>query len=723
MKTNRCKVWWIAGCLCGILAGCTEDVKLDTDVKNAKAPDLTAISRYNQTASSVTLTATVENANGYAVTERGFCWGITPLPVAGGNNVVTAGEGSGEFTAIIENLHSDTKYYIRPYAKNKIDTGYGTQIEVNTNDGLGAVRTFVPYNVRAATAVCGGIILFAGEGNVRERGVIVSTSSDLTANRQEVKSVMEADSFICNADNLKPSVTHYVMAYVTNTYGTFYGDTLSFLTTDGRPRMDTVQILNPEYTSAPLFSAILDLGDAPYISRGFYYSESPIPEDTTVIFRLPNLTYGSGGTDLRFVGYLNGLKSQTKYYVRSFAQNKYGWAFSPQAEFYTKSETPTLETRAPSYREDGAVILSAQIVAEGKSALTASGFCYSTTTQEPTLSGSHVSVSPDATGAVRTELSGWRGSATYYIRAYAVNGEGISYGETRILDAPRIFGGGLATFPGGVRMQGSPAYFSVENKGFMVGGDLGPEYTDELWSYDASTNKWQPLLRYLRGNVKWLTTVVYNQNAVFVLGGLRSDYTLRDDFGRYNPSTNMWYSEIPSSDSPSGPDSAFLRLGFRLGDHICFAGGMKEEALKEVWTYHLPTRMWARQTDLPEEQYGGLVVNINDTIYAGLGKNTTGVCNKTLWKSSDLTGWTPEPVAAMLSGGILAGVTLNDKIYVIDEAYYIFEYSPADQVWKRKSRLAENMRDVHCMYVLNGMIHIGLGNINSLVTYNPVWDN
>ncbi|MDR2469338.1 MAG: hypothetical protein LBD27_02510, partial [Tannerella sp.] len=173
MKTNRHKLWWIAGCLCGTLIACTEDVKLDTDVKNAKAPDLTAISQYNQTASSVTLTATVESANGYAVTERGFCWSITPSPVAGEDNVVTTGEGSGEFTATIEHLNSNTKYYIRPYAKNRIDTGYGAQIEVNTNDGLGAVRTFVPYNVRAATAVCGGVIIFAGEGNVRERGIIV----------------------------------------------------------------------------------------------------------------------------------------------------------------------------------------------------------------------------------------------------------------------------------------------------------------------------------------------------------------------------------------------------------------------------------------------------------------------------------------------------------------------------------------------------------------------
>ena len=33
-------------------------------------------------------------------------------------------------------------------------------------------------------------------------------------------------------------------------------------------------------------------------------------------------------------------------------------------------------------------------------------------------------------------------------------------------------------------------------------------------------------------------------------------------------------------------------------------------------------------------------------------------------------------------------------------------------------------RSVHCMYVLDNYIYIGLGNAsNSLISYDPTWDN
>ncbi|MDR2763648.1 MAG: hypothetical protein LBB90_01275 [Tannerella sp.] len=692
-------------------------------MKNARAPELTGISLHTKTASSVTLTAAVMNANGYEVTERGFCWDTDEMPERKTGNFVSAGKGVGEFSAAIENLQGNTRYYIRPYAINQVNIAYGEQQEIRTNHGLGAVRTFAPYDIHATTAVCGGVILSPGEGQIDELGVYISSSANM-ANKDSVPSVMKADSFICNVSRLKPMSTYYVRAYVKNTFGTFTGDTCSFTTRDGRPKMDTVSIIdhiNSGYTDVTLFSAILDIGDAMFISRGFFWSGSPMP-DTASILKADSIvtTVAGTNTNLQFVGQLENLKPQTKYYVRSFARNEFGLGFSSEKEFYTKSEMPTVETLLPEATANGTVILSGRLIDKGKSPVTSSGICYSTTIPDPTLmnGGNRIEVPLDASQLIRTEFSGWKGSLTYYVRVFATNVEGTSYGEVKILETPRIFSSGLAAL-GVSLIQGSPAYFSVGDKGFLLGGDLGPEYTNNLWSYDAMTNKWQTLAHYsllLEDSLKWQAAATYDSN-VYFLGGINRAYVPQNAFMRYNTSTNMWYIY------PVGPDSAYSRAGFQFMDKVCFLGGMKDTAKNEVWAFDVfPPNVWSQKADFPVAQYGGIAVNIRDTIYAGLGKNTAEVCNKQLWKSSDLTVWTEEPFCPAITNGILAGVAYNGNIYVIDESYYIIEYNPSAQLWRVKSRLPLYNRNVHCMYVLNGTIYIGLGT-NGLIAYNPIWDN
>jgi N-acetylneuraminic acid mutarotase len=357
------------------------------------------------------------------------------------------------------------------------------------------------------------------------------------------------------------------------------------------------------------------------------------------------------------------------------------------------------------------------VIQKGKSDILSAGICYSSTVVEPSLDyGEYVNVIPDASGIISVELSGWKGRTRYYVRAYATNSEGISYGEVMTFETPSVYSNSLAAFDGIARLQGSPAYCSVGNTAYILGGDLGPQCTYELWSYIALENRWLQLLPFPKGVVKWQAAVSYNTD-VYVLGGIGSESEKRNDFSRYDSPRNMWFS------MPVGPDSSYLRAGFLLGTEICFVGGMKDTAKNEVWAYEVGLGAWSQKVDFPIRQYGGIAVNINDTVYAGLGKSTTGICNRTLWKSSaTLTTWTQEPLCTAINGGILAGVAYKNKIYVIDEAYYIFEYNPSVQQWTTKSRLPASHQNIHCMYVLNDMIYIGLG-MNALITYNPLWDN
>ena len=92
----------------------------------------------------------VKSENGWAVTERGVCWGVEPNPTPSDNCTVD-GDGIGKFTSVITGLIPGTKYYVRAYAKNAAGTGFGAERSFTTleNGGGGDGR----FSVSSTTTV------------------------------------------------------------------------------------------------------------------------------------------------------------------------------------------------------------------------------------------------------------------------------------------------------------------------------------------------------------------------------------------------------------------------------------------------------------------------------------------------------------------------------------------------------------------------------------------
>ena len=120
-------------------------------------------------------------------------------------------------------------------------------------------------------------------------------------------------------------------------------------------------------------------------------------------------------------------------------------------------------------------------------------------------------------------------------------------------------------------------------------------------------------------------------------------------------------------------------------------------------------------------------MSIDNTLYAGLGMigrdYTSTTYSQQLWSSTDgaLT-WqeeTPFP-----GEGIVGAVALNHDLYGVDTEGYIWRYDTQTKAWEKKAQLPTSLRSLHCMYVLNEKIYIGLGTgADTLVKYDPVWDN
>ncbi|MDR2918147.1 MAG: hypothetical protein LBV72_02125 [Tannerella sp.] len=720
LYTIACTLFIISG-----LYGCIDDPEFDSGVRNADVPKIgeLIISGRDKTASTITLKSSVLQANGYPVTERGFMWNTdSVIPENDKDKQLQVGEGIGEYTDTIKNLSPGVLYYFWSYARNEINVSYSRFDSTSTMSGLGRIKTyFVEEDYKYAThAIVSGKINLQGEGKTISRGVYYSKKDDWENKIPLLsKTSLELDSFVCELSDLKPETYYIVQAFVTNeisdTEITTLGDTVSFQTGDGKPVVDKILQTKPDYSTVFVESRIISQGDTLMDECGFCWGlTSDLTIDVDSVVRL-EVKEGTLSTTIE------NLVPEQQYFVRAYGKNKFGISYSDPKDFFMQKDKPTLQTLDPSYDYDaGTVFVNGLINNPGKSDITVRGICYSSTVPVPDIINSKKIIITTTDDNFSDVIAGLKGGTKYYIRAFATNGEGTSYGAVKDITTPDILKESSDEFGGSARFSGSSAYFAIGDKGYLLGGDRGSSITDELYSYNAVSGSWKDL-KLCPASAKWQAVAVYG-NSAYVLGGLGKDNKCLNNFYEYNASLiNLW------SNKPKGPDSAYLRVGVTLADEAYFIGGVGvgDSVKDEVWAYDFISNVWIQKPAFPVKQYGGIALNVKGEIYTGMGKDTVGVgvCNNTIWKlNADLSTWTQETDNSLISKGVLAGVVYNDKIYLIDESFYIHEYDLSSKTWTRKSRINGNDQDVHGMFVINDKIYIGLIN-KKMYMYNPLWDN
>jgi hypothetical protein len=179
--------------------------------------------------------ATVKGkVSGLNIELRGFCYSTNANPEIGVDSTVLVGQGSGMFEQNLTGLLPSTTYYVRAFAVNSSDVIFpGNIVQFTTY----AVADFPVISTTAATgiteteAVSGGNISSAGNSPITARGVCWSTSPNPTVNLS-TKTVDGSGSgvFTSNITNLGPGLTFHVRAYATNAIATVYGEDVTFTT-------------------------------------------------------------------------------------------------------------------------------------------------------------------------------------------------------------------------------------------------------------------------------------------------------------------------------------------------------------------------------------------------------------------------------------------------------------------------------------------------------------
>lgn len=159
-----------------------------------------------------------------AIRRRGICWNTAPRPTIV-NNHTDAGQGTGQFTATLNNLRQGQTYYVRAYAENCMGIAYGQEITFVASDGLPTVITTAVTSVTHNTISCGGRVTSDGGYNVTHRGVCWSaTATEPTLNDNSTDDGTGMGDFSSDITGLQSGTTYYIRAYATNALGTAYGE-------------------------------------------------------------------------------------------------------------------------------------------------------------------------------------------------------------------------------------------------------------------------------------------------------------------------------------------------------------------------------------------------------------------------------------------------------------------------------------------------------------------
>ncbi len=157
--------------------------------------------------------------------EMGFCWAIDTIPDIEDNLIKVENRSSGVFSIEVP-WSNISKYYVKAYIRNSLDTIYSNVLIVNWPgsavlpivqiDSLDQI-SFYSFNVNSS-------IQFTGGNQIIEKGVALFSSAISQTPMQTIFNSSANNNFNCSFNNLQDGVTYYVKAFATSIVGTDWSD-------------------------------------------------------------------------------------------------------------------------------------------------------------------------------------------------------------------------------------------------------------------------------------------------------------------------------------------------------------------------------------------------------------------------------------------------------------------------------------------------------------------
>ena len=187
------------------------------------------------------------------------------------------------------------------------------------------------------------------------------------------------------------------------------------------PIITTTGVSNITLTSAICGGNIISTEGRSIISKGLVYSTSPNPSINDFVKNI-----GNGPES--FVTFIDNLSPNTTYYIKSFASTNAGTAYGQEVVFRTLGPTPpTVTTNSIENITNNSAIILGNITNSGNSPILSKGLVWSTN-PNPTITD-NIQTNSENQNLFSTTISNLSRNTQYYVRAFATNSLGTSYGN------------------------------------------------------------------------------------------------------------------------------------------------------------------------------------------------------------------------------------------------------------------------------------------------------
>lgn len=275
-------------------------------------------------------------------------------------------------------------------------------------------------NITATTASCGGEVTSDGGALVTARGVCWSISQNPTTANDKTTDGTGIGIFTRSITGLTPGTTYNIVAYAINSVGTGYSSQSTFTTLALAPILTTTELSAVTSTSASSGGNINNDGGSTITARGVCWSTDQNPTIAD------NKTTNGTGTG-SFTSYITGLIPGKTYYIRAYAANIIGTAYGNQITTITTAILPTITTNAVSDITSTTARSGGNITNDGGAEVTVRGVCWSTFPNPTTASNK--TNEGIGSGSFTILITGLIQGTTYYLKAYATNNIGTTYGN------------------------------------------------------------------------------------------------------------------------------------------------------------------------------------------------------------------------------------------------------------------------------------------------------